>query len=145
LALVERGQLLPTEILELETKATPAAPRKSITTQLVESDSDGDNDDNADESDDNDADSSINVRGWQQTKPIEWTPAQAAQWVFSLGPRFAVYAPLFSANRVTGTVLLGINEENLLNIGVANFRDRRELKTQAQRLRTVTDHGTIPR
>jgi hypothetical protein len=144
--MVERGQLKMESLLQ-DLPALPAVVRSR--SHLVDSDSDSASDSDASDSAESDSDSeagdnSTFIRNWRAVPPIDWTPPQTAQWVFSLGPRFAMYSPLFSSNSVSGSLLLGISEDNLLSIGVRNFRDRRELQGQVEKLRTSTANGSLP-
>jgi uncharacterized protein YgiM (DUF1202 family) len=132
LGMVERGQLKVESILEGLPIAISVTPRA---TKLVESDADDDDDE------DGSGDEAVEIRDWQRVPPRDWTPSQAAQWVYTLGPRFAVYAPLFSSNMVTGSLLMGLVDENLLSIGVSNFKDRKQLLSQSDRLRLATEGG----
>ena len=135
LGMVERGQMKFENLLEGLPSSSAWTPKP---TKLVESESEeGSNSEDSD-----DEDNPVSIQNWRSVPPMKWTPPQTAQWVVSLGPRFAVYAPLFSVNRVSGGILLSINEENLLNIGISNFRDRRQLQKQAVRLRDTSVNGT---
>lgn len=141
--MVERGQLEIENLLEGTSGHIRATPAPRVTSKLVESDSEDEPDYSDDDSDDtDDSESPAKIQNWRLVHPVDWTPSQSAQWVLSLGPRFAAYAPLFSANRVTGSFLMTINEDAIINIGIANFRDRRELFNQAKRLRDITANGT---